>query len=117
MLDFSFYHLGDKGIKFLMPTLQQEHLVHLKNLDFSHNGLTDEGAIYLFESLSCFSLQLETLNISFNLELTDKTINILCDFMKQKLKKLKKVKIDGCSKITKTGEAQLKICLMKVSVV
>jgi len=25
--------------------------------------------------------------------------------MKQKLKKLKKVKIDGCSKITKTGEA------------
>jgi hypothetical protein len=39
------------------------------------------------------------------LELTDKTINILCDFMKQKLKKLKKVKIEGCSKITKAGEA------------
>jgi hypothetical protein len=66
ILDFSYYHLGNIGLKAILPQIETEYILNIKELDLSYNSLNDAGLQPLVQSLSAFGSPIETLNLSGN---------------------------------------------------
>lgn len=64
-VDFSHNHLGDIGIEHLVTT-------SIINLDVSHNGLSDKGALILIEHLNKYTELSISGNSNISLELANK---------------------------------------------
>lgn len=61
--------------------------VYLRTLNIKSNGITDDGAIALFNSLK-FYTSLQTLNLAHN-DITDKSVKIIANYLRENITLLK----------------------------
>jgi len=113
VLDMSYFHLGNDGLKAIIPVLEKEHFLAVKKLDISFNSLNDVGVEPVIQSLAALGSGIEELNMSGN-NLSDGICKLLSDHIRAgKCKYLANVIVEDCPKISDDGRRVLKIAQMK----
>lgn len=112
-LDLAYYHIGNEGLVALIPTLERDYLLNVKQLDISYNSLNDAGLEPLVQSLAALGSPIEELNISGN-NLSDGICRLLADKIREgKCRFLAKVIVEDCKNVSDEGKRSLKIAQMK----
>ena len=112
VLDLSYYRLGNQGLKAIVPYLETEYFISVRELNLAYNNLTDDGVDAVIQSLAGMGSQIELINLSGN-KISDGEIKVLADHMKHKLKKLGTVILEDVE-LSKEAENILKLAKAKV---